>query len=86
MQSSLALKDGIIQANPQSYNGQDTSLIVSCAIYGGMSGGPVVDRFGKLIGIVMEETFTQPNGDLPAIVERHVVPVSYLSDLLQIIG
>jgi hypothetical protein len=51
-----------------------------------VSGEPVVDRFGKLIGIIMEETLTQINKDLPSVGESSVVPVSRLNDLLQIKG
>ena len=45
-----------------------------------------MDRFGKLIGIIMEETLTQINKDLPSVGESSVVPVSRLNDLLQIKG
>jgi S1-C subfamily serine protease len=78
----LAIKAGIVEAAPRSYDGKDRSMIVSCGISGGMSGGPVVDRFGALVGIVMQQSIHQPNPNLPAEVELHILPVYYLFELL----
>ena len=84
-QPAIAIRDGIIQAVPLSYDGLDFSLTVSCATSGGMSGGPVFDRHGAVVGIVMEETFNQPADGLPGLVERHVAPVRYLREVLSTI-
>ena len=78
----IAIKIGIIEAEALSYDGHDSSLVVSCDISGGMSGGPVFDRRGEIVGMVMERTFTQTPGDAPDYVERHVVPARYLREVL----
>jgi len=81
-QPSIAMKDGIIEAEAPSFDGRDTSFVVSCDISGGMSGGPVIDRQGTIVGVVFEKTFNQAADGLPGDVARHVVPARYLREVL----
>jgi RNA-directed DNA polymerase len=80
-QPALAIYTGRVESRAPNYAGTVETIQVSIDISGGMSGGPVIDRGGKLVGIVMEQTFEHTKGDVPARPFRHVLPVRYLREI-----
>ena len=74
----------MVEASAVSYDEKDRSMIVSCTISPGMSGGPVVDRDGSLVGLVMEQT-DGAGEDAATNVSRHVVAMEYLRQMLEVV-
>ncbi len=81
-QPSLNIMEGKVQGVAPTYRGTVQTISVSVEISGGMSGGPVLDRRGKLIGVAIEKTFERVAEDVPARAFNHVLPAKYLVDLL----
>ena len=53
----LGLHHGRVESNMPTYGGEVDTVQVSCDLSGGLSGGPVIDKAGNLVGIAMESTF-----------------------------
>lgn len=82
-QPSLALMPGAVQSVQSTYDGELSTIVVSMDLAGGYSGGPVIDRGGRLVGIVVEQTFeAQSSPAVPVQTFSHVLPVSYVRELL----
>jgi len=80
-QPALAIYTGRVESRATNYAGTVDSVQVSIKISGGMSGGPVIDRGGSLVGIAMEQTFERTADDVPARAFRHVLPIRYLREI-----
>lgn len=74
---------GVIEALPTDYKATQQYIQVSVPTAGGYSGGPLIDTYGRVIGVVSERTF-EAVGDagLPARPFSQVVPTRYLAELL----
>lgn len=82
-QSSLMVAIGIVESATQDYSGKRQTIVVSIPTSGGMSGGPVIDRYGNLVGTVMERAYAKvPNG-APERPFNQVLPIHYLSDIIK---
>lgn len=63
---TLAIHLGIVEALTKGYNGLDEYIQVSFQVGGGLSGGPLIDRQGFVVGIIGEIAVLQSrltNGD-----------------------
>ena len=78
----LALRIGRVESLLPLFGGEVETVQVSCQITGGMSGGPVIDKWGHLVGIVMESTFERAGEGVPAQQIHHVLPVKYLLEVV----
>lgn len=76
----LGFYPGVVESTKPYYGGDIGTIQVSAEISGGMSGGPVIDRWGKLVGTVMESTFEKTDEGVPGREFRHILPVRYLLD------
>lgn len=82
-QPVLSISVGAVEALPSNYGGNLQYIQISAATSGGNSGGPVLDRCGRVIGIVSENTYEAvADGSAPARAFSQVVPVRYLRDVL----
>jgi RNA-directed DNA polymerase len=80
-QPALHIVVGMVQSVAPTYAGTVDTIQISAEIAGGMSGGPVIDRGGNLVGIAMETTFEQTADDVPGRPFYHALPIRYLLDL-----
>nr|WP_261807957.1 serine protease [Paenibacillus sp. N3.4] len=74
MKDTPIITEGIINSPKAEINGRDR-ILTSAQIVGGMSGGPVIDRYGRLAGIVSGSMRTMNNIHL-------VIPTEQLRNLL----
>jgi len=79
--SSLSILPGIVESIAPDYREQRYTIQVNSDISGGVSGGPVIDRFGRLVGVVMEASTEQATDDVPGRKFRHVLPAKYLVEI-----
>jgi hypothetical protein len=81
-QPRLSIMLGIVQTVTTDYAGDVDDLVVSIRASGGMSGGPVIDRGGHLVGMITQTTWEQTEAGVPAESFCHVLPVHHLSEIL----
>lgn len=81
-QPTLGIYPGHVESCSPDYSGSSRFIQVSIQTAGGLSGGPVIDRRGRVLGIVSERTFEDVADErIPARSFRQVVPISYLLEL-----
>ena len=79
---TLNILPGAVESLPTDYKGKQQFIQVSFASSGGLSGGPVIDQCGRVVGIVSERTFEAvADAVVPAKAFPQVVPISYLKDI-----
>ena len=81
-QSALTITPGIVRGVTPTYKGNAKTLLVDIQVSGGMSGGPVFDRRGNLVGITIERTFASVREGIPIPAFDHILPVEYVVHLL----
>lgn len=82
-QPTLNISVGAVESLPTNYKGDEQYIQVSTQTSGGNSGGPVIDQCGRVVGIVIENTFESvADSKVPAKPFSQVVPVQYLLELL----
>lgn len=77
---ALGLFSGAVITTSKSYR-EIELIVVSARSSGGMSGGPVIDRGGHLIGIVVEKTFEMTAEGVPSEPFHLVLPARYLDEI-----
>ncbi len=83
-QPILNISVGAVESLPTDYKGSSQFIQVSIPIAGGNSGGPLIDQFGRVLGVVSEKTFEMVRD--PAAPSRpfsQVVPTRYLSEVVE---
>lgn len=80
-QPAVSFSTGIVESRTPVYTGEVETVVVSINIAGGMSGAPVIDSGGSLVGVVAEVTYEQTADGVPARAYNHIVPVTYLLEL-----
>jgi RNA-directed DNA polymerase len=80
-QPALAIWTGRVESRATNYAGTVETVQVSIKISGGMSGGPVIDRGGKLVAVAIEQTFEHTKKGVPARPFQHVLPIRYLREI-----
>ncbi len=83
VQPSCTIRVGIVESRSTDYRGRIDKIIISAGVAGGFSGGPVIDRGGKLVAIVTGKSWELTAANVPAEPFRHVLPVRYLSDIAE---
>lgn len=81
-QPTLNILVGFVESLPTDYRGTGQFIQVSLGTSGGASGGPLIDKCGRVVGIVSERTFEAvPDASIPAKAFPQIVPVSYLGEI-----
>ena len=80
--SEISILIGEVESVAHKFDRKSQTIQISADISGGVSGGPVIDRRGQLIGIVMEASTERAEDDkVPGRKFRHVLPVAYLLEI-----
>ncbi len=77
-QNALGIYAGSVEAVPTDYARSITFIQVSVPSAGGLSGSPVIDRRGRLVGIVVKSAFEDTADEVPGREFCTVLPVGYL--------
>lgn len=85
VQPALSIRIGIVETATTDYSQEVQQLIVSVRASGGMSGGPVIDRGGRLIGLVTQTSWEETGENVPSEQFTHVLPAQYLSEIIQLV-
>lgn len=72
---------GVIESRLRQHGGRVERIQVTAELSGGMSGAPVIDRRGQLVGIVVATTPEDTAENVPGREFRHVLPVRYLLEI-----
>jgi RNA-directed DNA polymerase len=80
-QPALSISTGRVESVTTDYSGTVHTIQVTANVRGGMSGGPVIDRGGQLVGMAIEQSFDDASEDVPRGIFYHVLPVRYLLDI-----
>jgi hypothetical protein len=78
---SVGIYPGNVESISPNYDGSLSLIQVSVNAAGGLSGSPVINREGKVIGIVVESTFERTESGVPGREYTTVLPVAYISEL-----
>ncbi len=70
-----------VEAVAPSYDGSVRFLQLSAHIAGGASGGPVIDKYGAVVGTIVEATYEQTGDDVPARTFSQALPVGHLAEV-----
>jgi S1-C subfamily serine protease len=81
-QPTLNILVGSVESLPTDYRGTGQFIQVSLGTSGGVSGGPLIDKCGRVVGVVSERTFEAvATPSIPAKAFPQVVPISYLGEI-----
>ena len=80
--NSIKITDGIISSN-EGIKGDPTMVTISAPIQPGNSGGPVVDDFGNLVGIVVAKLKNEVSSDKDVENINYAINIDYLKPLLK---
>jgi RNA-directed DNA polymerase len=72
---------GQMEAKSVGYRNAITYLQVSLPGAGGLSGSPVVNRAGRVIGVIVESVFEETKPDVPNREFLTVLPIGYLTSI-----
>lgn len=74
---------GMVESLPTDYKATLQYVQVSIPTAGGYSGGPLIDAYGRVVGVVSERTFEDVSeAKMPARPFSQVVPARYLAELI----
>jgi len=80
--TTLVMHTGIVEALPVAYAEGLRFIQVSFQSGGGLSGAPLIDKRGFVVGVMAENIFREENGPVPQRPYGQAVPIEYLADLL----
>jgi len=80
---TLVMHIGVVEALPVNYATNHRFIQVSFQSGGGLSGGPLVDKRGFVVGIMVENIFYLAEPNVPSRPYGQAVPVEYLFDVVQ---
>ena len=78
---ALGIYPGVVEAISSSYSGSVELIQISVNAGGGLSGSPVIDTNGSVIGIVAQSSYEQTEPGVPRREYSAVLPVSYLRQI-----
>jgi len=74
---------GVVESIWPTYSGEIEMIQVSIQFGGGMSGAPVIDKEGRLAGVVIENTFTEKAEEgVPVRQYYNILPTKYLLEMV----
>ena len=79
-QPAFGVYPGRVEAITADYRG-NTFIQIGGDLAGGMSGGPLINAAGAVIGIVSEQTFEQTGHDVPGRAYQQVLPIRHLFEV-----
>lgn len=80
-QPGLTVLAGIVETLRTDYSGDVNLIFVSMNISGGLSGGPVIDRSGRLVGIATGKTWEQTEEGVPPVAMFQVLAARHLLEI-----
>lgn len=80
-QPVLGFFAGHVEALPPDYRREVVFIQVSIALAGGMSGGPVINQHGQVVGIIAEATFEANADGIPGRRFSHAVPIAHVLEM-----
>jgi S1-C subfamily serine protease len=80
---SLGIYPGTVESINGNYQGVEL-IHITVAVAGGLSGSPVVNTRGQVIGIVVESTFEQTVAGVPKREFCSVLPIAHVSEVAAI--
>lgn len=80
-QPTLQIIPGIIYGSTTDYQEEVGKLRIGIPASGGLSGGPVIDRGGNLVGIITETGWEKAGEGVPAQPIHYVLPVRHLLEI-----
>jgi hypothetical protein len=78
---TLGIYSGEVEAIPLNYNSTADFIQVSIETSGGMSGAPLIDAWGNVVGVIAERTHEETDDRVPARSFRHAVPIRHVFDI-----
>jgi hypothetical protein len=77
---ALGVFVGLVESIVRDYGGHEF-IQVSASLSGGMSGGPLINAAGSVIGIVSEQTFEHTAAKVPGRAFHQVLPIRHLREV-----
>jgi len=80
--TTVVMHTGVVEALPVAYSGAPRFIQVSFQSGGGLSGAPLMDERGFVVGVMVENIFTATKEQVPQRPYGQAVPIEYLTALL----
>jgi S1-C subfamily serine protease len=84
--TTVVMHSGVVEALPVTYSGKLRFIQVSFQSGGGLSGAPLIDKRGFVVGVMVENIFSQTQEPVSQRPYGQAVPIEYLNDLLLRLG
>ena len=78
---AIVMHVGMVEALPTVYSGRLRFIQVSFQSGGGLSGAPLIDRRGFVVGVMVENIFSEVLDGTPCRPYGQAVPIEYLCDI-----
>jgi hypothetical protein len=82
-QPSLGIYVGTVESRPTDYSQTRTFIHVSVPPAGGLSGSPVINARGVLVGLLIESVYENTGPDVPRREYSTVLPIKYVLEIDQ---
>ncbi len=80
--ATAVVHTGIVEALPVTYDRKPRFIQVSFQSGGGLSGAPLIDKRGFVVGVMIENIFSETQERVPPRPYGQAVPIEYLADFL----